>query len=580
MALQNRRQQNLVQGSLILAVATLLVKILGAIYKIPLGNILGGAGSGYYNTAYTIYLPVYSLAMAGLPVAVSRMVAESAARRRYRDTRKILRIAQRAFLITGTAGTVLLLVFAYFYFFHQPFRDLFGITDLVGNVYATGLIAFSVFFCCIMSSYRGYYEGLRNMFPTAVSQVIEAAGKLVVGLALAWGALYVCTERMGMTADEAAPFAAGGAVLGVTLGSAVGAIYLILRHRITGDGITEEEVQAAPEADATGSLLKALFLIAVPIVIGSLVRDVAALVDLITVKARLTTLLTAHPDLIFEQFGVTVSETVRKSAAEGANYLYGCYTGFAYSLYNLIPTITAVIGVSTIPVLCTAWASEDKGAIQTNVRSILKLSSILSLPAGIGIAALSGPILNLLFSSKPDEVVISTPVLVVLGFSAVFAGIAVPTTSMLQAIGKQNVPVINMAVGVVLKIVVNYVLVGIEGINVIGAPAGTGVCYAYIMIANLICLRRYTKVGFGLFSTVIKPAFAAVLCGGAAFGGYWLLERLMGGGKVATAICIILAALVYVICLGVTKTFTENDILMLPKGEKLAKVLAKLHWIG
>lgn len=577
MDLRKRRQQNLVQGSLILAVATLLVKILGAIYKIPLANILGGAGSGYYNTAYTIYLPVYSLAMAGLPVAVSRMVAESAARKHYQNTRKILRIAQRAFLITGTVGTVLLLIFSYFYFFNQPFRDLFGITDLTGNIYATGLIAFSVFFCCVMSSYRGYYEGLRNMFPTAVSQVIEAAGKLVVGLVLAGGTLYVCTEKMGMTPDEAAPFAAGGAVLGVTLGSAVGALYLILRHRRMGDGITAEEVAAAPEADTTGTLLRALFVIAIPIVIGSLVRDVAALVDLITVKARLTTLLTEHPNLIFEQFGVAVSYP---DPAEGANYLYGCYTGFAYSLYNFIPTITAVIGVSTIPTLCTAWASEDTEGIGVNVRSILKLSSVISLPAGVGIAALSGPILNLLFSSKPDEVTISIPVLVVLGFSAIFAGIAVPTTSMLQAIGKQNVPVINMAVGVVLKIVVNYILVGIEGINIIGAPAGTGVCYAYIMIANLVCLKRYTKVSFGLFSTVFKPTFAAIVCGGAALGSDWLLERLMGGGKIATALCIIIAAVVYIICLGVSKTFTENDILMLPKGEKLAKVLAKLHWIG
>ena len=577
MDLRKRRQQNLVQGSLILAVATLLVKILGAIYKIPLANILGGMGSGYYNTAYTIYLPVYSLAMAGLPVAVSRMVAESAARKQYKNTRKILRIAQRAFLITGTVGTVLLLIFAYFYFFNQPFRALFNITDLTGNIYATGLIAFSVFFCCVMSSYRGYYEGLRNMFPTAVSQVIEAVGKLVVGLALAWGALAVCTEQMGMTADEAAPFAAGGAVLGVTLGSAVGAVYLILRHRRMGDGITAEEVEAAPEADTTGTLLRALFIIAIPIVIGSLVRDVAALVDLITVKARLTTLLTDHPDLILRQFDVTVPYT---DPAEGANYLYGCYTGFAYSLYNFVPTITAVIGVSTIPTLCTAWASEDKDAIGVNVRSILKLSSVISLPAGIGIAALSGPILDLLFSSKPDEVVISTPVLVVLGFSAIFAGIAVPTTSMLQAIGKQNVPVINMAVGVVLKIIVNYILVGIEGVNIIGAPAGTGVCYAYIMIANLVCLKRYTKVGFGLFSTVFKPAFAAALCGAAAYFGFRWLSGPLGAGKLVTALCIIIAVAVYVICLGVTKTFTELDILMLPKGEKLAKILAKLHWIG
>ena len=577
MGKQQRRQQNLVQGSLILAVATLVVKLLGAIYKIPLANILGGLGGGYYATAYDIYLPVYSLAMAGLPVAVSRMVAESAAHKHYRNTRKILRIAQRAFLITGTAGTVIILLLTYLYLFNDPFRTLFGITAATDNVYATGLIAFSIFFCCVMSSYRGYYEGLRNMYPTAVSQVIEAAGKLVVGLMLAGGIRYVCTHNFGMTLDQAAPYAAGGAVLGVTLGSAVGALYLIIRHRLAGDGITPAELEASPEADSGRTLLKSLVIIAVPVVVGSLVRDIAALVDLTTVMSRLTTVLTAHPHLIEEQFGVNV---YYEDVAEGATFLYGCYKTFAYSLYNLVPTITAVIGVSTIPTLCTAWASEDKDAVGENVRSILKLSSVISLPAGVGIAALAGPILSLLFSSQPNEVVISTPVLVVLGFSAIFAGIAVPTTSMLQAIGKQNLPVINMAVGVVLKIAVNYVLVGIEGINVIGAPAGTGVCYAYIMVANLVCLKRYAKVRLGLLSTVFKPTIASLLCGAAAYFGYGLLARALGGGKLVTAICIIIAAVIYAVCLGVSKTFTENDILMLPKGEKLAKILAKLHWIG
>ena len=233
-----------------------------------------------------------------------------------------------------------------------------------------------------------------------------------------------------------------------------------------------------------------------------------------------------------------------------------------------------------IPTLCTAWSSQDKDSVKESVHSILKLTSVISLPAGIGIIALAGPILNLLFSDQPNEVAISTPILMVLGMSAIFAGIAVPTTSMLQAIGKQNIPVINMAVGVLLKIVVNYTLVGIESINVVGAPAGTGVCYAYIMIANLLCLRHYSKVKLGVGRTVIKPLVCALLCGATAYFGYELLSGIGLSGKLGTAICIVLAGVVYALCLGVTKTFTKNDILMLPKGEKLVKVLAKLRWIG
>lgn len=573
---RKRRQQNLVEGSLILAVATLLVKVLGAIYKIPLAGLLGGGlGSGYYNTAYEIYLPIYSLAMAGLPVAVSRMVAESVAQKRYRDTRKILKVAQRAFLVTGTVGTVVILALIYLCLFNPAIQNVIGIDP--NNVYATAVIAFSVLFCCVMSSYRGYYEGLRNMYPTAVSQVIEAVGKLVVGLVLAGSVRYICTDRLGMTMNEAAPFAAAGAVMGVTLGSAVGAIFLILRHRTVGDGLTDADLAASPEARSSRELLKAMVVIAVPIVIGSMVRDVAGLIDLVTVQARLKSVLTVHPELISDQFGVSAAvDTI----GEKVTWLYGCYKQYAYSLYNLVPTITAVIGVSTIPTLCTAWAKEDANETGESVRSILKLSSIISLPAGIGITMLAGPILSLLFTNAASEVTVATPVLMVLGVSSVFAGIAVPTTSMLQAIGKQNIPVINMAVGVVLKIAVNYTLVGIETVNIIGAPAGTGVCYAYIMIANLVCLKHYTKVKLGVRTTVIKPALCAAACGLAAWLGYRACTGWIGEGKLSTALCIILAGVVYVICLGFSKTFSKNDIFMLPKGEKLAKILAKLHWIG
>lgn len=577
MGIKKNRQQNLVQGSIILAMATMLVKVLGMIYKIPLNNIFDGLGAGYYSTAYDLYLPVYSLAMAGLPVAVSRMVAESVARKEYKNTRKILKIAQRAFLVTGTVGTGAIILLTYFYLFNEPFRTIFNISADTDNVYSIVLISFSVLFCCIMSSYRGYYEGLRNMYPTAVSQVMEAMGKLLIGLALAAGTKYFCVESLNMSEAESMPFVSGAAILGVTIGSAVGAVYLIIRHARTSDGITEEQLAESPDADTAKFLLKSLIAIAIPVVIGSLVRDVAALVDLTTVKARLGGVVSANPNLVKDVFGINIEYT---STEDIVTYLYGCYKGYAYSIYNLVPTITAVIGVSAIPILCTAWTSANKQEIKLSIGSIIKLTSIIALPAGIGISVLSGPILNLLYSSRPDEVIISTPVLQMLGVSAIFSAMAVPTTSMLQAIGKQKVPVINMAVGVVLKIVVNYILVGIPAVNVIGAPVGTGVCYLYIMVANLAVLRKHSGVKLHLVSNMFKPFVCALMCGITAYFSYGLMLTLCGSEKLSSAICIVLAAVVYLVCLGFSKTFTKNDIMMLPKGEKLVKILAKIGWIG
>lgn len=573
-----RKHQNLLQGSLILAVATALVKVLGMIYRIPLNNMLGELGAGYYSTAYDLYLPIYSLAMAGLPVAVSRMVAESVAAKRFKDTRKLLKIAQRAFLFTGVTGTVLMLAATYFYLYNEPFRRAFNITSNTDCVYAIVLISFSILFCCIMSSLRGYYEGLRNMIPTAVSQVIEALGKLVLGLALVWGTKYVCINVYGMSEAESLPFAAGAAVLGVTLGAAAGVVYLAVNHKVKGDGITQAELDQSPSAQPSRTLLKSLLIIALPIVIGSMVRDIASLVDLTTVKARLGAVAANEPNLIGKYYAV--SGLGEAELGDISTYLYGIYKGFAYSIYNLVPTITSVIGVSAIPALSTAWTMREQSGIKSSSESIIRLTSIIAFPAGIGITCLSRPILDLLYSSRPNAVTIATPVLAILGITAVFAGIAVPLTNMLQAIGKQNIPVINMAVGVVLKIAVNYVLVGIESVNIKGAAVGTAVCYGYIFIANLICFIKYSKVRLNIMSVLVKPAFSGIVCGAAAYFSNRILNNVIGSGKANTLICIIFAAVIYVICLGITKSFTENDIKMLPKGEKLAKLLAKIGWIG
>ncbi len=575
---EKRKYQNLLQGSIILAAATAIVKIIGAIYRIPLNNLLGELGAGYYATAYDLYLPIYSLSMAGLPIAISRMVAESVSAKRFADTKKLLRLSRRAFAITGVAGTAIMLLATYFYLYNEPFRRFANITSNTDSVYSIVIISFSILFCCMMSSLRGYYEGLRNMIPTAVSQVIEALGKLVLGLALVWGTKYVCINVYGMTEVQSLPFAAGAAVLGVTLGTAAGALYLFIMHKLKGDGITEAELLESPAPQSSRALIKSLAVIALPIVLGSMVRDIASLVDLTTVKGRIDGLAQANPNLIYDYYNVT------GLAAEELNdiptYLYGVYKNFAYSIYNLVPTLTSVIGVSAIPALSTAWTMKESGGIKQSSESIIRLTSIIAFPAGFGIAFLSGPILELLYSSRPNGVTIATPVMTMLGIGAIFAGIAVPLTNMLQAIGKQNIPVINMAVGVALKIAVNYILVGIESVNIVGAAVGTTVCYAYIFLANLICYIKYSKAKISLPSVLFKPAVAGAICGVSAFGANFGLAKLIGTGKANTAICIIIAAFIYVICLGVTKTFTENDIKMLPKGEKLAKLLAKLHWIG
>ncbi|HHW46043.1 MAG TPA: polysaccharide biosynthesis protein [Clostridiales bacterium] len=591
---KKRKQQSFLHGSIILVGATALVKIIGALFKIPLGNLIGGHGMGYFQKAYDLYLPIYALAMAGLPIAISKIVAEHTANKKFKDVRKTLTVARRAFYFTGFLGMFVMIVLAYPYAWFV--RDNQAVLPIF-------LIAPSLLFCCIMSAYRGYYEGLRNMYPTAVSSIIEALGKLVLGYSFAYALIYKAKSEFlrsgtvfGKAVDiettlspqaisqavthVAAPYAAAAAILGITIGSFLGAVFLMFRHRIVGDLISREEFAASPEPAGNKETLRLLISIAIPVVMGSLVTNVASLIDVTMVQRQLSTVLNKDPNTLINMYSGYFSKAM--DVSDIPNFLYGCYKGFAYSLFNLIPTLTSVLGVSALPVLATAWTEKNKANIKLNIESMLRITALIAIPAGLGLAALAHPILNLLYSNKPAEVQIATPLLAFLGFAAIFAGMMAPMTNMLQAIGRQNIPVRNIAVGALIKIVVNYILVGIPEINILGASIGTLACYAYIGSANLYYLIKYSGVVPNFTSTLIKPAVASVFCAAAAWSGKGLMSRFLpaiagySSDKLSTILSMLLAVAVYVLSLILLRAITKEDVLSLPKGEKIAPILERI----
>ena len=564
----SNKKQSFLEGAMVLVISTGLVKVIGAVFKIPLGNLLGELGSGYFQNAYDLYLPIYSLAMAGLPIAVSRMVADNVARKRYRDARQIFRLARRTFLITGLAGFLLMLIASYPYVL-----SIGGKQEALPGIL---VIAPSILFCCIMSSYRGYYEGLCNMTPTAVSQVIEALGKLVLGLGFAYGA-----GALGLPVQ----YQAAGAILGITVGTLLGAIYLWVRFRLTGDGITRRELAESPPPRDNRQTFRMLAAIAIPVVLGSMANQIASLVDAVTVQNRLTYMVSRvgvglqelYPDMMSDlsaSYG-TMAEVLDRVPT----YLYGCYKVYAFSIFNLVPTITSVLGVSALPSLTTAWASRSRNAVKGSVESIFRITSIIVFPCGLGMAVLSSGILNLLFYSKPIGAAIAAPNLAIMGFAAVFAGLCMPLTNMLQAIGKQKIPVRNIIIGAIIKIVVNFIMVGIPELNIHGASIGTLLCYLYMFLMNFLALCKYTRLFPDLRATFFKPLLAGVFCAAAAWASNGMLNRVVSQ-KASTVLAIGIAAIVYLISLILLRVLTKDDILMLPKGKKIAKTLEKLHWIG
>lgn len=586
------KKQNVLGGAMVLVVATALVKIIGAVYKIPLTGIIGSLGRGYFASAYNIYTPIYAISMAGLPVAVSTIVSKNAALGKYRDVKQVLKITFPLFLALGLVGTGALFLAA------KPYVDSVGSPLAIFSVFA---IAPSILFCCIMSTYRGYYEGLNNMYPTAISQVIESVGKLVFGLVLSYAVIgYSEAEiaRTGMVfgqtiateGDKAIVYAlaAAAAILGVTLGTVFGAIYTVLRHKLKKDGISKEMLVNSPLASSKKITIKEIVAIAVPTAISSLVLNVTNFIDTWMIQNRLESVVNEHFGTIYNIYGDSINAA--NVARENIHtFLYGAYDT-TLDFRNLIPTIMMTLGVSAIPIISGAMAKKDHKLVNETVNTVFRTTMLFALPAGAGFFALSEPILTLLYNGTENQagIAVAAPVLALYGLMMAILTLSSPITNILQAIGRADVPAKALALGCVFKIGFNYILIGVPEMNIKGAVFGTAFFYLVCIIYNYIVLKKETGIKIELMTVLVKPLIASVLCGGAAYGSYRLLSSVMtfgdmsgrlNGNSLACIISIGVAVVVYAIAVLLLKTLVKNDILLLPKGEKIAEILEKYKLI-
>ena len=579
------RGQSLVQGAAILTFGTILVKVIGAIFKIPLGNVIGEAGMGYFSAAYALYLPVYTLSAAGFPSALARQVAENTAMGRYKDARKVHRVAQRVFLITGILGFIAMAAGGFVYINFVD-RD---------SIYSVLAMSPSVFFCCMMASYRGYYEGQRNMFPTAVSEVIEAVVKLVLGAAFAYLIMYFGMAHYKETGNflwfelrdinEAQntilAFSVAGNICGISLASLCSSIFLILKYKIGGDGIPREYFESSITARRQKETLGIIIRTALPIVGGALVMSIGSLIDAVIIQNVLFGLAQNNADALFRQYHdyyprevfygfKDIPPTIHTS-------LWGCY-GSSLTLMQLVTAVTQVFGSSAMPNVTSAWTKGDKAELKSSVDTVLKMTMMFTLPMAFGLCVLAHPIMGFIYASQ-DIVEVGGNVLTLMGITTIFTAIITPICSMLNGIGKVKLPMILYTICMLIKIGTSWVFVSIPEINIQGATAGSMISYAIICAAGMYLLIKHSKVVPDFLSTTVKPLIAAVCCAAAAYFANAFLEGKMNH-RLSTILAILAAVIVYIAILLVLRTFSAKEVRFLPKGEKIAKTLEKLHLIG
>ena len=393
-------------GAAILAVSIAIVKIIGALYKIPLGRILGDVGFGHFNNAYAIYNLLLMISTAGLPVAMSKTISEANALDRRNQVNRVFRVALVTFVILGSISSLVMFVFA------QPLANLQG--DSLAAP-AVRVMALSCFFVCTMSAYRGYAQGHSDMVPTAVSQVLEALTKLGVGLVLAWYILYL--------------------------------------------GFGSEFSAAGAKPERAGQILKTLAAIAIPITLSSSVVPITTYLDTVQVQ-----------NLLQSALGYTEQLAVS---------LYGCYQK-AITIYNLPSAFMVSLTACIVPAVSAALTRKDKLGAGKIAESALRVGALLALPAGVGLAVLSGPIIQMLYPETNQEV--ASHCLLVLGIASAFVCMMLLCNAILQANGRAALPIWFIAIGSATKLAVNFVLVQIPSVGIKGAPMGTLVCFALVSV--------------------------------------------------------------------------------------------------
>lgn len=573
-----------VKGALVLGIASLIVKIIGACFKIPMTNLIGDKGMGLFNGGYQIYTFMFIVATAGFPVAISKMVAESLARNDERDAKRVFQTAFMLLFVIGIAGSVILFTFA------KQLANAVGLPDAELGI---KFISPAIFFVSMASSLRGYFQGRQNMFPTAFSEVIESTGKMVIGLLLAG-------IFMSMTVDPNAQnivdfgarviqsthireiYASAGAIFGVTTGTFLSAALLICIYAVMAIAAKRHAVKIAPMTAAAQRLrprktiLKELVLIAIPITIGASVSSLTTLIDMATISRRLVVNPAVFDkySFMFEQ-GTEFAQSVAEegwSAAEinvqKATTLYGMYTGKALTMFNLPLTLVVALGTSIVPAISAAIAKENKIQARGITESAIRLALLFGMPCAIGMSVLSSGVLNLLFSTDNAKTVLS-----ILSIAIIPVAVVQVTNAILQSYGKMYYPVVNMLIGGAAKVIFNYFAIPVLGID--GAPVGTFICYTIIAVINTVQIIRIAGINFSVINIIIKPLIAAGVMGVCG----WLLADALGTSRVMTLFEIVVCGIVYVIMIFAVRAVKREDVLNLPKGEKIAGVLERFKLI-
>ena len=557
MATERKENQFLVQGG-ILAVASLIVRIIGLLYRIPMTRIIGDEGMGLYSIAYELYGLALILSSYSLPLAVSKLVAAKTINKEHRNNYRIL-VSAMGFAVTIGLASFLILFFG---------ADFFA--NVVNNdpnvVLPIKVLSPTLFVFAIMGVLRGFYQGKNTMIPTAISQVVEQIINAIVSIAAA----YYLMRSYSASVNIAAYGAAGG-TLGTLVGAIAGLLFLmfvyalyrpIFRRQIKGDRNTY--------VDSYKDIFKMLIITISPIILSQTVYHISGVID----NALFGNIMALKEVAYFDNTVFKNTTPASLYSIENIRELLGIYNNKYRNLTNVPVAIASAIGAAIITSITAAKVRGMDGLIRNKTHVAIKFNMIIAIPSAVGMAVLAYPILEMLF---PGANQLDANYIKLGAISIVFYSLSTVTTAILQGINKLKIPVINSSISLGFHVALVYFLLKFTSFSGYSLVIGNVTFALVVSILNWISIEKYLEYRQEIIKTFIIPTVSAGIMGIMVYLIHFGLHKWTSSNTFSTIIAMLAAVIIYFVLLILMKGATEEELENLPKGDIIIRFLKWVH---
>ncbi len=513
----SNKTKSIIGGMTVLGLAGVICKLVGVLYSIPLTWMIGTQGLGVYNAVFPAYNLLLTISSAGLPVAVSRLVARSLAKDDPRGAKHVFKTALLLLLGIGSLATIIMLAGSSF---------LANASDQPSSRIGFQVIAPCVVIVCAMSAFRGFMQGQQNMVPTAVSQLIEQVGKVFLALPMAYFG-----SKLGIA------YGAAGALLGTTIVEGAALLYMVILYMRRRSSFSAIPQLCTDSPLSTGSVARQLMGLSLPITIGACIVPLSQYIDSIMLVGRLIS---------------------TGMAADTASSVYGLFSGMVIRIINIPTALALAVSMSLVPAISSAKAIHDGASVVRQTDLGMRFAFLIGFPCSIGMSVLAEPLMRFFYqgSIAEEELILGGELLTMSSLTIILFTVVQATTSVLQGLGKQRIPMYTLVAGVVCKIILNYVLIAIPSINIHGAPIASLVCYTISMVPNLYYMLKYTDSRMNWMGWIVRPGIATAAMGIIVFA----LRELLPVNRLTLPLEVLAGVAVYAAAALASKAVTTDDL--------------------